>query len=225
MTQNSLFSRLKAANETHWHAYTHHAFVEGMQKGTLPKPAFQHYLVQDYLFLIQFARAYALAAYKADNLADMKAAAATVTALTETEMSLHVQYCKEWGISEAQMQATDEAPANMAYTRYVLEKGVSGDILDLYVALSPCVIGYGEIGARLKASKDTLITDNPYAPWIEMYSGDDYQPVMRAAIEQLDRLAESRLTEARFDALVKTFGDATRLEIGFWQMGLDAATA
>ena len=158
---DTLFARLKAANKTHWHAYTHHPFVAGLQIGNLPKAAFQKYLVQDYLFLIQFARAYALAAYKADNLTDMKAAAATATALIEVEMTLHVDYCKGWGISEAQMQATEEAPANMAYTRYVLEKGMSGDILDLYAALAPCVIGYGEIGARLRASSDTLTDNNP----------------------------------------------------------------
>lgn len=219
---DTLFTRLKAANKIHWHAYTHHPFVAGLQTGNLPKTAFQTYLVQDYLFLIQFARAYSLAAYKADNLADMKAAAATATALIDVEMKLHVDYCKGWGISEAQMQATEEAPANMAYTRYVLEKGMSGDILDLYVALAPCVIGYGEIGARLSASKDTKADNNPYTPWINMYSGAEYQPVMDLAILQLDRLAATRLTDARFTDLCKTFGDATRLEAAFWQMGLDA---
>jgi thiaminase/transcriptional activator TenA len=218
---SSFFDRLKAENAAHWHAYTHHEFVNGMQDGTLPKAAFQYYLVQDYLFLIQFARAYALAAYKADNLDDMKAAAATVTALTETEMKLHVDYCKGWGISEDEMRATAEAPKNMAYTRYVLEKGMSGDILDLYVALAPCVIGYGEIGARLKSSGDTQAENNPYMPWIDMYSGDEYQPVVDLAIAQLDRLAAARLTEARFADLSKTFADATRLEADFWQMGLD----
>jgi thiaminase/transcriptional activator TenA len=58
-------------------------------------------------------------------------------------------------------------------------------------------------------------------PWIDMYSGDEYQPVVDLAIAQLDRLAAARLTEARFADLSKTFADATRLEADFWQMGLD----
>jgi hypothetical protein len=42
-----------------------------MADGTLTEPAFRHYLVQDYLFfLIEFARAYALAVYKSLQLAD-----------------------------------------------------------------------------------------------------------------------------------------------------------
>jgi thiaminase (transcriptional activator TenA) len=219
----TLFDRLKMANQDVWTAYTEHEFVRTVQDGTLNEVAFQHYLKQDYLFLIHFARAYALAAFKADNLDDMKAAAATVTALTDTEMRLHVEYCKGWGISENEMQAVEEAPENMAYTRYVLEKGMSGDILDLYVALAPCVLGYGEIGKRLGVSADTNRDQNPYLPWIEMYSDAEYQSVADGAIIQIDKLAMSRFTENRFESLSKTFREATKLEVGFWQMGLDAA--
>ncbi len=218
----SIFARLKAANADAWRAYTEHEFVAGLGDGSLPEDAFKYYLKQDYLFLIHFARAYSLAAYKADNLDDMKSALATAAALTDTEMSLHVEYCKGWGISEAEMQAVEEAPANMAYTRYVLERGMSGDILDLYAALAPCVIGYGEIGERLMNDPATKKDGNPYLPWIEMYGGSEYLDVMHAAIAQLDRLAESRFNGARFEDLSKTFRQATLLEVDFWQMGLDA---
>ena len=72
---------------------------------------------------------------------NMRAAARQVVALLDTEMSLHVGYCAGWGISEDEMRATPESRANIAYTRYVLERGMSGDALDLQVALAPCVIG------------------------------------------------------------------------------------
>lgn len=217
----TLFRQLKEANEDVWNDYTDHAFVQGLMSGDLPAAAFEYYLKQDYLFLIHFARAYSLAAYKSDNLADMRAATSTVAALIDTEMALHVQYCAEWGISEEQMQAVEEAPENMAYTRYVLEKGMSGDILDLYVALAPCVMGYGEIGKQLMENSATVKENNLYLPWIEMYASDDYQHVVTAAIEQIDKLALSRYTDARFEGLSKTFREASRLEVGFWQMGLD----
>ena len=42
-----------------------------------------------------------------------------------------------------------EKTQTIAYTCFVLEAGNAGDLLDLYVALVPCMIGYGEIGARL----------------------------------------------------------------------------
>ena len=69
MSMASLFERLKADCAEDWHDYTHHEFVEGLGRGDLPLAAFQDYLVQDYLFLIQFARAYALSIYKSRSLA------------------------------------------------------------------------------------------------------------------------------------------------------------
>ncbi len=219
----SLFERLKADAASDWQAYTHHPFVAGMADGSLPEAAFRHYLVQDYLFLIQFARAYALAVYKSGSLADMRAAAETMNGILNTEMQLHISYCAGYGISEHEMEQAAEAPECTAYTRFVLEAGMAGDILDLHVALSPCVIGYGEIGARLAADPATKRADNPFLSWIEMYSGDDYGAVMTGATAHLDRLGAERLTEARYDKLALLFAAATRLEADFWSMGLRAA--
>ena len=71
----SFFERLKTEASAEWRAYTEHPFTAGLADGTLPEAAFRHYLVQDYLFLIEFARAYALAVYKSPALADMREAA------------------------------------------------------------------------------------------------------------------------------------------------------
>lgn len=218
----SLFERLKSASAADWDAYTRHSFVAGLAEGSLPEPAFRHYLVQDYLFLIHFSRAWALAVYKADNLADMRAATEALNGILNVEMQLHVDYCRGFGISAAEMEAAPEDVATMAYTRYVLETGLQGDVLDLHVALAPCVVGYGEIGARLAADPATKRDGNPYLSWIEMYSGDEYREVMDGAKAHLDVLAQNRLTDARFDSLSRTFNQATRLEAAFWQMGLDA---
>jgi thiaminase/transcriptional activator TenA len=222
-SSGTLFSRLRGDSAAEWAAYTDHAFVRGLGDGALPEAAFRHYLGQDYLFLIHFARAYALAAYKADDLEDIRAAAAAVSAIVDVEMGLHVEYCAGWGLTEPEMRAQPEDSACMAYTRYVLERGQAGDLLDLQVALAPCVIGYGEIGHRLAADPAARRDGNPYAAWIDMYAGDEYQGVASAAVTQLDRLAERRGGEARYASLLKTFQEATRLEADFWQMGLDAA--
>jgi thiaminase/transcriptional activator TenA len=223
LSDNALFARLRDANRDAWHAYTDHGFVAGLADGTLPEACFRHYLGQDYLFLIHFARAYALAAYKADNLTDMRDAAAAMEGLIGTEMTLHIEYSRGWGLDEAAMAALPEATATMAYTRYVLEAGLQGDVLDLYVALTPCVLGYGEIGARLGADPATRRDGNPYDTWIAMYAGDEYQGLARAHAATVDRLWRERAGDGRFASLSRIFGQATRLEADFWQMGFDAA--
>jgi thiaminase/transcriptional activator TenA len=189
--------------------------------GDLPEACFRHYLVQDYLFLVHFARAYGLAAFKADTLDDIRAAAAGLTAMVGEEMELHVAYCAGWGLTETQMAAAEEAGATMAYTRYALEKGLSGDLLDLQVALAPCVVGYAEIGKRLIDEPSTVLDNNPYRSWIEMYAGDDYQAVAEAHKRQLDTLMARRGGPGRLPSLIGIFGQATRLEAAFWEMGLN----
>jgi thiaminase/transcriptional activator TenA len=215
----TFFNDLKSHCATEWHAYTHHPFVLGLGDGSLPEAAFRHYLKQDYLFLIQFARAQALAGYKARSLDDLYRAKEGMQAILDIELELHRQYCKEWGISLRDLEIEPEGTANLAYTRYVLERGMAGNLLDLYVALVPCMLGYGEIGLALSPCDP----GNPYAAWINMYAGDEYQKACRDTRTYLDDLAGHALSVARKTELAKTFSQATRLEIDFWQMGLDAA--
>jgi thiaminase (transcriptional activator TenA) len=222
-TETGLFRRLKASCADSWDRYIRHDFVRQLGAGTLSEGAFRYYLSQDYVFLIHFSRAYALAAYKAESLEEIRQGAETVTALAGNEMQLHIGYCREWGIDETALENTPEAPANLAYTRFVLERGQAGDLLDLHVALAPCVIGYAEIGQWLAHMMPGTFEDHPYGKWIEMYAGDEYQGVAADAMAFLDRLDTRRGGNARFDSLAQTFKMATELEVGFWQMGLDMA--
>lgn len=216
----TLFAELRSACAAEWDAYTAHAFVRGLAAGSLPEACFRHYLIQDYLFLIHFARAYGLAAFKADTLEDIRAAAAGLSAMVDQEMQLHVAYSAEWGLGEAEMAAAPEADATIAYTRYVLERGLAGDLLDLQVALAPCIVGYAEIGRALADDPATMIDGNPYRAWIEMYASADYQSVAGDHVAQMDRLMDRRGGPGRLDALVTIFRQATRLEAAFWEMGL-----
>lgn len=218
----TIFSRLKSALSAEWSAYVDHAFVKQLGDGTLPQDAFKTYLVQDYLFLIQFARAYALATYKSRTLDDMKAAQGGLANILD-EMNLHIKLCERWGLSPKDIESAPEHQATVAYTRYVLDCGMSGDLLDLHVALAPCVIGYAEIGKALAPNGVEALGNHPYREWIGEYASDGYQQVAIRAQNHLDTLAARAMTEQRFGDLVKIFATASRLEADFWQMGLDAA--
>jgi thiaminase/transcriptional activator TenA len=214
----SFFERLKTEASHEWRAYTEHPFTAGLADGTLPEPAFRHYLVQDYLFLIEFARAYALAVYKSNQLADMREAASGLSAILDVEMSLHVKLCAGWGLSPRDLEQAPSAAETLAYTRYVLDAGMRGDLLSLKVALAPCVIGYAEIATRL-AETDACAPTNPYRVWIDEYAGAPYQEVAAKARAHLDRLAALYATPGREAELITIFKEATRLETDFWEMG------
>lgn len=221
----TLFADLKKAIGTEWTDYTEHEFVRELGEGTLPLPVFQDYLVQDYHFLVQFARANALAAYKSRKLADIKDATGALRAILH-ETELHRGLTALWGITEEELDAAAEKQTTVAYTRYVLDTGMSGDLLDMHVALSPCSIGYAEIGAALEPQRTRALDageEHPYGEWIAEYSGTEFQTAARAATERLDALTAGSVTPQRFDSLVEIFRAATRLEAAFWQQALDSA--
>jgi thiaminase/transcriptional activator TenA len=218
-----LFSRLVAAAGETWHAYTRHEFVLRLAAGDLREAAFRCYLVQDYLFLLQFARAWGLAVYKSDSLAEMRRAQRLVAATLEVEIGLHLEYCRRWQLSKADLAAAAEAPATTAYTRFVLDRGVAGDRLDLETALAPCLVGYAVIAAERMADPGTRGDGNPYREWLETYAGAEYQSLAREAEAALDEQFARRGGEGRFPRLAADFVTSTRLEADFWQMGLDAS--
>ncbi|MEP0211072.1 MAG: thiaminase II [Paracoccaceae bacterium] len=207
-----------------WHDYTHHAFVEGLENGTLPRSAFLHYLIQDYVFLVHFSRAWSLAVVKSETLEEMKICARTVDALVNHEMSLHVKTCAAEGINEDTLFAATEAVESLAYTRYVMDAGIQGDFLDLMATLAPCVMGYGEIGLRLQGGK---ADDSPYAEWIATYAAPEYQAVCTNVGAMIDNAVARRISDLshapRAAVLQERFCIATKLEVGFWQMGLNGA--
>ena len=208
-----------------WPAYVEHAFVQGLADGSLPRAAFLHYLKQDYRFLIHFSRAWALAVAKAETVEEMRQCAATVNALVNDEIALHVRTCAGEGIGEAELFAAEEAPETLAYTRYVIDAGLQGDFLDMMAALAPCVLGYAEIGARLMPAAGP---DHPYRDWIATYGGADYQGLARETGAMIDAAVERRLgpdpaQSPRWPRLAERFRVATRLETGFWAMGLRGA--
>ncbi len=219
----ALFGRLVAAAGAAWPAYTRHQFVLRLAAGDLPPPCFRRYLVQDYLFLIHFARAWGLAIYKSGTLDEMRRAQRLVAATLDVEIGLHVEYCRGWGLTEAAMAAAPEMPQTLAYTRFVLDRGMAGDRLDLEVALAPCILGYAEIARERLADPATRLAGNPYREWLEMYAGAEYQKLARETAAALDEGFARRGGEGRFAALAADFTTATRLEADFWQMGLAAA--
>lgn len=208
-------------NTPAWPAYSLHQFVRGLGDGTLPHDAFLHYLKQDYIFLIHFSRAWALAITKADTVEEMRLAAGTVNGLINEEIKLHIKNCTEAGIDESTLLATQERQENLAYTRYVLDAGHSGDLLDLLAALAPCVMGYGEIGSHLAATKSSDV----YAEWINTYASPEYQQVCKDVGVLIDgavarRLGANPMTSPRWTVLQARFAMATQLEVSFWEMGL-----
>lgn len=212
-----LFQRLLKENAKVWDEYLHHNFVKELEKGTLKEENFLFYLKQDYIYLINYAKCYALLALNANNAKELRFAMKFQNYIVEGELELHKSILK-LGIDADKLCVKDESIVNIAYTRYMLSVGQSGDFLDMLVALSACAIGYGYIGAEIisRLSKDEL-EKHPYNEWILTYSGEVFQAEIK---EFEDFLNSYEVDENKFKKLSEIFHTVVRLEREFWQHGL-----
>lgn len=214
--------QLIAGCQKQWSDYVQHPFVQQLGRGTLPKESFKHYLQQDYLYLIHYARAFALAVFKSENPQQMRASMPSLNALVEDEITLHIEYCQSWGLDEQAILALPEGVATIAYTRYLIDAGMQGDLADLYAALIPCALGYAHVGQWLMKDGNAELSNNPYANWIEAYAGEDYQKSAMASTAFFDTLIKDiDIDSPRGQRIQQHFSTATRMEIAFWQQGLD----
>jgi thiaminase (transcriptional activator TenA) len=222
MSYGQVFSALKEKNLKNWLLYTKHDFINLLISDSLKEKCFLNYLIQDYLFLIQFSKAWSLAVLKSDTLDEMKISANTVNDLINFEMELHIKLCGSYNISKNDLKNANEENENIAYTRYVLELGYSGDLLDLLSALAPCVLGYGEIGIN---GKNLKLNTPMYQKWIDTYASDEYQDVCKNVANLIDqafllRLGSDYVNTYKWIKVNKIFNKATLLEIDFWNMAL-----
>ena len=91
--------RLLACTEALWDAYLEHPFVRGLADGSLDEEKFRYYMVQDYVYLIDYAKVFALGVAKARDMDTMRLFAAYVHQILDGEMDIHKGYMKRLGIA------------------------------------------------------------------------------------------------------------------------------
>ena len=157
-------------------------------------------------------------------------AAATISLHIARESRSHVVFCNSFGITLEQLEAEPESAALSAYARYILDVGLEGDSIKLWIALVACLVGYGEVGLWLaresKKSKEDggwVVTEgNPYKQWIDVYNGKEYQDAVQVGIEALEsRIAKDPPSRKRLDDWATVWETCVKSEIAFWDMSMN----
>lgn len=198
-----------------WEANYNHPFVQGIGNGTLTEDRFRFFLRQDYVYLIDFCKFFGIAAAKAHQLNTMAKFSESLNAILNFEMNLHRSVCAEFDITPEELERTVASPANLAYTSYLLRVAYEGDAGDIMAALLPCLWGYAEIGARLKAKG--LPRHKHYAKWIETYASPEFQALTDWSRSWLDEYA-SHASEEKKRRMEEIFMTTSKWEHIFWEM-------
>ena len=208
--------RLYEAAKPIWQACHDHPFVRGIGDGTLDREKFQYFLLQDYLYLFDYAKVFAWGVVKAADPELMRFFSANVDAILGGEMKTHRAYMARLGITEEQVFRVKPALANLSYTSYMLSAAASGGPAEIVASILACSWSYAEIGARLAQVPGAL--DHPfYGEWVRGYAGEEYQRTNDALVARMDALAEG-CTQEQYRRLEDIFVNCSRYELGFWDM-------
>ncbi len=202
-----------ARNAARYEAIRTMPFNAELASGSLARPRFAHYIVQDAHYLIGFGRARAIAAAKAphpDRIVQFARAAETAIVV---ERSLHAGFMRDFAISAADFEAAEPTPACQHYVSYLLATAYNEDHAVGLAALLPCFWIYAEIGRDILAR---AARPNPYQSWIDTYAGEDFHAAVAAMIAATDEAA-SAAAPATLAKMHAAFTAATRLEYLFWR--------
>ena len=216
MAQNEKFTdELRLAAAPIWEADLKHPFVRGMADGSLPAEKFKFYLIQDYLFLLDYSRVFAYGVIKAHDETTMAMFSQLVNETLNTEMDLHRGYCEKFGITAAEMEAAPMAPTTHAYTRHVLNVAEVGTLADLVAGVLPCQWGYAEIGTTLAEQGGS--PEPLYQEWIDMYASPEFLSLGEWLRGLLNNLAAEYSASER-ERIKSYFLTSSRYEYLFWEM-------
>lgn len=207
--------RLYRSTREVWERSHRHPFLVEMREGTLDPERFIYYLKQDYVYLIDYAKMFAIGSLKSPDLETMVKFAELFHSTLNVEMELHLQYAGRFGVTREQLEQTRPSPTTVAYTKYMLD-AAQGSLAEVVASLLPCMWSYREIGTAFAKVPGAL--DHPlFKEWILMYGSEEFGALTDWCIGLMDRLAEG-LPERELIRLEEHFVTTSKLEYLFWDM-------
>ncbi len=199
-----------------WTGYLQQPFVKELGEGTLREESFRFYMIQDYRYLLQYSKVFALGIVKAEDEAMMRRFACMVHETLDGEMDVHKLYMKRLGITEEEIAATKTALANQSYTSYMLEVAFKGDVLDVLTAVLSCAWSYQMIGEHHKNIPGAL--EHPlYGEWVSGYSSEEYRKGVMDIIDAVNELGVE-ISSKKEAYLKEIFRKCCIYERDFWEM-------
>lgn len=208
--------RLIAATTAIWNAYNEHPFVLGIQNGTLDKDKFRYYIIQDYLYLEDYAKTFAVGVAKAKNR-KMANLFAKYISVMNGELDVHSGYLARLGVTQEEIDSTPRSLDNLSYTSYMLRVAYEEGETEILAAILSCAYSYEIIAKNIVKNNPASINDEFYGDWIKGYVSEGYAEENVILLDALNRLTEN-YTEKQIQHLIDIFVTCSRYELAFWEM-------
>jgi len=213
----SFSKNLKSASGKIWEDGYNHPFVQGLGSGSLEKEKFKFYLLQDYLYLLQYAKVFATAVLKSDTEELMTGFSTSQYFILANEMDIHRKYMADFGITAAEVENVKSSLFNRAYTANMLSYGLTGGLAEVLAAVFPCAWTYHDYTLRLKEKYADKLDGNFYKFWVESYASEEFRGSYEWFFDALDNLV-ANMSKTQRDNIEEIFVSSVEFEYLFWDM-------
>lgn len=203
-----------------WKSYLNHPFVNEIGEGRLPKEKFKRYLIQDYLYLKEFSRVFAMGMVKADTVKEMKFFNKASNGSIEDEAAIHIKYMKRLGVSPIVAEKCKPEMVSSSYTSYMQAVSLTGGVKEIVMVTLPCNWSYNYIGHYLCETYKDNLEGNYYKDWIKMYADNEFDEVLKEWLEYTNHLCKD-LSEEEIKKLTEIFVKSSLYELDFWNMAYE----
>lgn len=200
-----------------WESYHQHPFILGISKGDLPIDRFRYYMVQDYLYLYDYAKVFAIGLIKAKDPQLMRFFADNVDQILNGEMKIHQGYMKRLGIPEEEIAHARKAITNESYTNYMLSVGFQGEVVEIIAAILSCSWSYAEIGTRIASSNPQSLNHEFFGEWVQGYTSEAFVGTNDSLLDMINSLTRN-YDEDQIQNLIDVFVNCSIFEKMFWDM-------
>ncbi|MGL4911892.1 MAG: thiaminase II [Romboutsia sp.] len=205
-----------------WEDYIEHPFLIELGEGSLDKEKFKNYLIQDYLYLKEYAKVFCMAVVKSKTLKEMRTFYEAVNGIINDETATHITYLKNFGIDIETIENNEYHMINESYTSYMKGIAMTGDICEIAATILPCTWSYSYIGQKLEAKYNDSLHSNFFKPWIDTYSCDGYTEFTNLWINFTNELCKD-LNDCEKERLKTIFRKSSLYEMDFWNMAYKGA--
>ena len=172
-----------------------HPFLTAMVDGTLSQDKFIYYVLQDALYLTEFADNLSRLSQKAPNPIHKERLAKLAKGAEEDEKELHRSFFQKWNIDDENVHPM---PNTVLYTSYMTKVVATRPYAEGLAVLLPCFWVYMHVGKQMLKLRDELGDSVERIPqfdaWIDMYASEEFEKEVRDYIAMVDEIKEDAST-------------------------------
>jgi thiaminase (transcriptional activator TenA) len=212
--EKNFSGQLKRGAGRIWRAIEAHPFLRDLHAGTLPMNRFTYFILQDYVYLLDFAQVLCHGGAKSPDLETLELFCRHALGAVEVERSFHASFGKTLGLTRKELDDVPKGPITQAYIGHLQSVARGATLGELVAAVLPCYWIYGEVGRRLYRNRPRK--PRLYRQWIETYASDSFWRPVREQISLMDKLgAAASASEKKM--MTAHFILSSRYEFMFWE--------